>query len=98
MTTTPPNPMDNLTPDRLEGFMADPVRAKYVETCAEGDARFGFWLFLIDAALVRRIGLHHLDLVEWPWRTAYEEGMAPSVALRLALVEDRIPVELLLTR
>lgn len=53
-----------------------------------GDDRFGLWLALVDARIVRRVGLGLFDLADWNMHDAYTDGASPKDAAQQALESD----------
>lgn len=52
------------------------------------EAGFRAWLAKVDAAIARKCGLSHLDLGDWRYRDAYEDGLSPAHVARLVLAEE----------
>jgi hypothetical protein len=38
------------------------------------------WKGAVNAAIIRKVGVHADDLPDWNYRDAFEKGMAPSKA------------------
>lgn len=71
----------------LEIFRGSPATAEVLATA--GDERFGAWLLLVDRAL-RPFGISRLDLADWTWRDAFDDGVAPAEAAWDALGADSL--------
>lgn len=85
-----PNNYDTISDSKIAQLLENERFAAYVAEVAGGDPRFGLWL--------SRIGLRHTDLVDWPWRDAYDSGVGTGEALRQAVVADGIPLSLLVSQ
>lgn len=46
---------------------------------------FDDWLKIVDYTIRKRVGLSHLDLPDWCYRDAYDDGVAPAVAAGRAI-------------
>lgn len=42
---------------------------------------FSDWMADVDRQLVKRVGLDHGSLEDWPWRAEYDCGIAPREAV-----------------
>jgi hypothetical protein len=80
-------------PDKIRAALADYAtrRGTTLRRVGEydgGDDRFGLWLALVDARIVRRVGVGLFDLADWNMRDAYESGASPREAAQEALESD----------
>jgi hypothetical protein len=50
---------------------------------------FEAWLALIDAKLVRSIGMDHQCLPDMPWRDWFDDNMSATEAAQFAIDEAR---------
>jgi hypothetical protein len=52
------------------------------------DTQFNAWLDMVDAALVRLVGIGWEDLPDQSWADWFDAGMSPSEAAREALESE----------
>lgn len=81
-------------PEKIRAALAnyrerrDTPQLRRVSEYDGGDDRFGLWLALVDARIVRRVGVGLFDLADWNMRDAYEGGSSPAEGAREALESD----------
>jgi hypothetical protein len=81
-------------PEKIRAALADYARRRETPQLSRvaqydgGDERFGLWLALVDARIVRRVGIGLFDLADWNMRDAYESGSSPRDAAQEALESD----------
>jgi hypothetical protein len=59
---------------------ADDPAAERLFAYAADDMRFALWLALTNRRIVRACGFGLLDLPDWSWRDAYDDGSSPRAA------------------
>ena len=69
--------------------MSVPVPSYIDERVSEycDDPEFAAWMAQVDARFEKRFGLSVFDMVDYCWRDAYDDGLTPAGALRMA-IED----------
>ena len=53
-----------------------------------GPLTFRQWMAEVDSELNRIIGLGHMDIADWDYRCAFEDGTEPATAAREALLAE----------
>jgi hypothetical protein len=61
--------------------------AEYIDYAC-GDPEFAIYLLVVDRVLMKKVGVKHRDLRDWPWRDAFDTGMRPLDAAGEAVAAD----------
>jgi hypothetical protein len=65
--------------------MTSPNVARQIEDTYGGG--FAHWLKRVDALLLRRLGVTHLDIADRLWRDAFDDGVTPAEIVSEILAE-----------
>lgn len=81
--------IDTLDQNKVAKILEDLTeRRPYLVDEASGDLRFALYLYMVDAVMIRRIGLSHNDLADYLWRDTYDNGTTPQEAVQECLEND----------
>lgn len=58
---------------------------------SNGYATFEDFMAAVDKALVEKCGLSHLDLIDWEYHDAFEDGLSIEVVVAEVLEENDHP-------